>query len=186
MTIKEEKIYESALALFTSKGFHGASTSSIAENAEVSNGTLFHYFRSKDILIQQLHSHIKSEQIAAISAGLDKETNPKEQLKLIWTQSIQWAMTNKTKWIFLHQYKNSPYRKKPKSDVTDFEKLFCVIIEKGIQQKLFRYLPDNFITNMTIGSVYGMTEYLDANPIKFRTPEFMRQAFDVFYDGIKP
>lgn len=185
MKTKEEDILNSALQSFVTKGFHGSSTASIAEKAGVSNGTLFHYYRSKDVLIQRLHQHIKSEQIVAISSRLEEESDYKEKIKLIWTQSIQWAMTNKEKYIFLNQYKYSPYHKKHKGDVEEFRKHFFEIVEKSIQLKVIRYLPEDFVFDMTNASVYGMVEYLNSNPVKFRTPEFMRQSFDLFFNGIK-
>jgi hypothetical protein len=94
-------------------------------------------------------------------------------------------MTHKEKYIFLHQYKYSPYQKKHKGDVEEFRKYFFEVVEKSIQLKVIRYLPEDFVYDMTNASIYGMVEYLNANPVKFRTPEFMRQAFDLFFNGIK-
>ncbi len=185
MIKKEEDILNSALSLFVSKGFHGTSTASIANNADVSNGTLFHYYRSKDSLVQKLHAWIKEEQIEAIMQGLDEETNPKDQCKLIWRNAIDWAMKNKEKYHFLHVYKYSPYRKKHKGKFEQFKTKFSDIVEKGIQQKQLRYLPDDFVYDTMNASVYGMIEYLENNPVKYRTPEFMKQAFEMFWGSVK-
>ena len=186
MSGKSESILQSALELFVIKGFHGTATSVIAEKAGVSNGTLFHHFKSKESLIQHLHQQVKSEQIAYIRQGLDKVVQPKEKVHLIWSQAIQWAMNNKDKYKFLHQYKYSPYRKKHRPDVETFKKEFHDIVEKGIQVKDFRYLPYDFVFDMSNAHVHGMVEYLSANPIKFRTPEFMKQAFESFMDSVRP
>ena len=48
---KPEKILSTALKLFVAYGFHGTPTSKIASEAGVSNGTLFHYFKTKDELV---------------------------------------------------------------------------------------------------------------------------------------
>ncbi len=48
---KEEKILESAIKVFSEKGYSGATTSEIAKNAGVAEGTIFRYFKTKkDIL----------------------------------------------------------------------------------------------------------------------------------------
>ena len=120
-----------------------------------------------------------------ITQGLDEQSNPKEQCKLIWRNAIDWAMKNKDKYRFLHIYKYSPYKKKHKGKVENFKKNFSDIVEKGVQQKQMRYLPDDFVLDMINASVYGMIEYLENNPVKYRTPEFMKQAFEMFWGSVK-
>ncbi|MEQ8323192.1 MAG: TetR/AcrR family transcriptional regulator [Vicingaceae bacterium] len=186
MNTKEQSILDSALNLFVTKGFHGTATSAIAEQAGISNGTLFHYFKSKEVLVQQLHQRIKSDQITFITTDLEETESPKEKIRVIWNNAIKWAMENKDKYKFLHQYKYSPYKKKHKGDVEKFRKDFLDNAEKGVQLKQLRYLPYDFIFDMTNAHVYGMVEYLRSNPIKYRTPEFMKQAFESFYGSIKP
>lgn len=47
MTDKRQAILETALRLFVDQGFHGTSTASIAKQAGVATGTLFHHFPTK-------------------------------------------------------------------------------------------------------------------------------------------
>ena len=56
---KREAILKTALNLFTERGFHNTPTSLIAKEAGVATGTLFHYFKNKEILINELYLHIK-------------------------------------------------------------------------------------------------------------------------------
>jgi hypothetical protein len=48
---KKTAIVATAVRLFTERGFHGTPTSLIAREAGISNGTLFHYFPTKEELI---------------------------------------------------------------------------------------------------------------------------------------
>jgi AcrR family transcriptional regulator len=49
---KQKKIMEASIKLFSEKGFHAASTSEIAKEAGVAEGTIYRYFKTKkDILI---------------------------------------------------------------------------------------------------------------------------------------
>ena len=51
MSEKEIKILNAAIKAFSEKGFNAATTSEIAKNAEVAEGTIFRYFKTKkDIL----------------------------------------------------------------------------------------------------------------------------------------
>lgn len=186
MDDKRKRILGSSLELFVKKGFHGAPTAQIARNADVSNGTLFHYFRTKVELVQGLYQHIRSEQFEAIVEGIEVEGDPREQLHRIWKQSIKWAYTNREKYTFLHQYKHSPYKKKSKKEAEQFKKDFALIVERGVQQKQLRYMPADYVYEITMAHILGMMEYLDANPVKYRTPEFMKQSFEWFLQGLEP
>ncbi|NIS38573.1 helix-turn-helix transcriptional regulator, partial [Candidatus Saccharibacteria bacterium] len=45
-------ILESALELFATKGFHGTSIGEIAKKAEISKGLAYHYFDSKQDILE--------------------------------------------------------------------------------------------------------------------------------------
>ncbi len=47
MTARKQSILNSALLLFARDGYHGVSTASIAEHAQVSEGLIFRHFRNK-------------------------------------------------------------------------------------------------------------------------------------------
>lgn len=52
MTEKQRRILEAAMKLFSEKGFHASSTSEIAKEAGVAEGTIFRHFKTKkDILL---------------------------------------------------------------------------------------------------------------------------------------
>ncbi|WCN37117.1 TetR/AcrR family transcriptional regulator [Aneurinibacillus uraniidurans] len=54
MTDKQRRILESAIKIFAEKGFHGSSTSEIARDAEVAEGTIFRHFKTKKDLLYAL------------------------------------------------------------------------------------------------------------------------------------
>lgn len=49
---KEEKILEAAIKIFSEKGFSAATTSEIAKDAGVAEGTIFRYFKTKKDLLR--------------------------------------------------------------------------------------------------------------------------------------
>lgn len=60
MTRKEQKevkkiqIIQATLDLFVERGYYGTKTSQISRRAEISEGLLFHYFPTKEILLEEL------------------------------------------------------------------------------------------------------------------------------------
>src|SRR6266545_5987207 len=63
---KRDRILQSAMRVFASKGFFGAKVSDIAEDAGVADGTIYLYFRSKDDLLISLFE----EQMERVNAEL--------------------------------------------------------------------------------------------------------------------
>ena len=51
---KKMKIIQAALDLFVERGYYGTKTSQISRRAGISEGLLFHYFPTKEILVEEL------------------------------------------------------------------------------------------------------------------------------------
>ena len=51
---KKMKIIQAALDLFVERGYYGTNTSQISRRAGISEGLLFHYFPTKEILLEEL------------------------------------------------------------------------------------------------------------------------------------
>lgn len=54
MTEKQKRIVEAALKIFSEKGFHAGSTSEIAREANVAEGTIFRHYKNKKELLLNL------------------------------------------------------------------------------------------------------------------------------------
>ena len=52
-TEKRQRILDSALMVFSQKGYHGASISSIATEAKISKGLIYNYFHSKESILKE-------------------------------------------------------------------------------------------------------------------------------------
>lgn len=88
--ITEARILESAIKLFAEQGFAGTSTSQIAKEAEVAEGTLFKYYPKKiDLLRRMVFSLIDKKSTEFILGSLEKilishkEESPEAILKAI-------------------------------------------------------------------------------------------------------
>lgn len=86
-----DDILEAAVHLVDVEGV-GVSTAQIAKAAGVSNGTLFHYFPTKQTLIDALYTHLKTAMVDAI--GELPGAEPREQMHQIWLRWGQWAISH--------------------------------------------------------------------------------------------
>lgn len=69
----EERILEAALNLFSEKGYSGASTSEIAKEANVAEGTIFRYFpQKKDMLLGVVSKLVDAVSDQMVMSPLEK------------------------------------------------------------------------------------------------------------------
>ncbi|WP_404455723.1 TetR/AcrR family transcriptional regulator [Virgibacillus necropolis] len=68
MTPKQEKIIEAAIKIISEKGYHNTSTSEIAKQAGVAEGTIFRHYRTKKDLLVAIVSPVIMKSIVPIFA----------------------------------------------------------------------------------------------------------------------
>jgi AcrR family transcriptional regulator len=183
---KKEKIFKSAIRLFSENGFHGTPTSKIAKEAGVANGTLFHYFSSKEALINELYVELKTELVHVSFKGLSETNELEVNLKQIWVSNINWAMQNKAKVIFLQQFINSPYlTEDTKKEVDALALAYFQMMEQALQEKKIRDIPFELIYVQATQQIFGVINFLLAQEDKSNKNEIIEHAYSMFWNGIK-
>jgi TetR/AcrR family transcriptional regulator, fatty acid metabolism regulator protein len=83
-TAQEERrrqILDAAVRAFAKKGYHACRVSDIAEEAGVAYGLVYHYFESKDAVLESIFREMWGMMVAAINAIEEIEESPREQLR---------------------------------------------------------------------------------------------------------
>lgn len=80
MTARKQSILDSALTLFSQHGYHGVSTVSIANHAQVSEGLIFKHFRNKRGLLDAFIDQ-GEEQISFQVDRLAEISTPSERIQ---------------------------------------------------------------------------------------------------------
>src|SRR5690242_2036645 len=91
---RRNAILSAAARVIASEGLAAATTAVIAKEAGVSNGSVFVYFDTKAMLLNELYLALKAEMTAAATAGLDAGGEPRDQVRHLWTQWLRWAAAN--------------------------------------------------------------------------------------------
>src|ERR671937_1083030 len=97
-TAQEDKrrlILDAAVRVFARKGYHTSRVGDIAEEAGVAHGLLYHYFRSKEEVLETIFRESWGALLEAIRLVEDSGDPPREQLR-------------KTVAIVLRTWKNDP------------------------------------------------------------------------------
>lgn len=70
---RRRQILDAALACFQEKGFHGAAMSAICKKAKMSPGHLYHYFSSKEDLIEAISEEDSENAVEKIGEVLESD-----------------------------------------------------------------------------------------------------------------
>ena len=183
---KRTQIFEAALKLFVEFGFHGTPTSKIAQEAGVANGTLFHYFPTKDDLIIALFKDTKGKMNNYVADNSVIDNSLKGILKGQYLSALYWAMDNKLEFRFIEQFKTSPYLTKIVSE--EMEKHLNPLIEmlqKGIVDKIIKDLPIELLLTIISSQIYGLNNYLVNNDFsKAKQHQIISDTFELLWEMI--
>jgi TetR/AcrR family transcriptional regulator, fatty acid metabolism regulator protein len=80
---KRRQILEAAIRVFARGGFHTSRVGDIAEEAGVAHGLLYHYFSSKDELLETIFRESWDGLLDAIRAVSESDADGREQLRQV-------------------------------------------------------------------------------------------------------
>src|SRR5271169_6030806 len=90
---KRNALMAAATRVIVTQGL-SAPTAMIAQEAGVSNGSLFTYFETKTDLFNELYLELKSGMAAAALEGLPANAKLRHQFFHIWSNWMHWALAN--------------------------------------------------------------------------------------------
>ncbi|HXS33665.1 MAG TPA: TetR/AcrR family transcriptional regulator [Solirubrobacterales bacterium] len=80
---KRRQILDAAIRVFARQGFHSTRVSDIADEAGVAYGLVYHYFKSKDEVLNELFSERWSLLLSAIEESDHEEISPRAKLEAV-------------------------------------------------------------------------------------------------------
>jgi AcrR family transcriptional regulator len=128
----------------------GAATATIAKEAGVSNGSLFLYFDTKAMLVNELYVSLKTEMVATAVEGLPVDAGAREQLLHMWSRWLRWATTHPEKRRTLAQFDVS-------EDITEESHRAVSLAFGGIAELLEGIRVDGPMKDASLGFVLTLT-----------------------------
>lgn len=99
---KRKAILRAALEVVAGEGL-SASTAKIARKAEVAEGTIFTYFATKDVLLNELYIDLKKDLAEAVARRFPAEVDSHGKIRHLWTCYIRWGAADPLKHRALRQ-----------------------------------------------------------------------------------
>ena len=184
---KKQAILDTALTLFVSQGFYATSTASIAKQAGVATGTLFHHFASKEALMNHLYLSIKQEFADAIQLQISQKGELKKDAQHLWQVAITWAMDNPLKQEFFQQYSMSPsiaseVRLQAMNSILGF---MGELFNQGQKTGVLADYPLPLMLESCHGQYLAATRYFLDNPESWKDEAFQQASFAMFWNAMK-
>ena len=183
---KQEAILETALALFTERGFFGTPTSLISKEAGVATGTLFFYFKTKEELIDTLYRRVKSEAAQAMNRGLTEETTARAKLLRLGHNAIGWGIENQKKLKFMEQFAHSPFVSTSAHEEGMSHFLFLQdLVRDGIQNGEIRPLEPELLFCMMASTLNGLIARASATGDPVEREQIVEEGLEFIWNGMK-
>jgi AcrR family transcriptional regulator len=181
---KELKILDASLKLFVERGFHGTSTAEIAKTAGVATGTLFHYFKTKEELINSLYLYTKESMLNEINGHYDDKKTLKENLRYLWLKFIYFGIDDTYKFQFILTFHCSPYiTSLTKEQLETRTEDMLGVYKKGIEKQEIKEISFELAMDYFWGNIVSMVNYFEKYPEKVNEKN-LNLSFELFWDGI--
>jgi len=181
---KRNAILDAATRLFAERGLAAAPTSEISRRADVAEGTLFTYFKTKDDLINSLYRELKLELADAMMSDFPRKKNVRARLQHVWDRYVNWGIANPRQRKVLGQVLVSEVLTKESREAGSAPFVeYQTMIRDAIEQGVFRNdLPVELISKSLGALVEATIDLTVSNPSK--AAKYRESGFQMFWAGI--
>ena len=186
MSDKKTQLIEASIDLFAQEGFWNTPTSRIAKHAGVATGTLFNYFESKEVLIDEVYLELKRGWFSHILDGFPQNGDVKEILEHVWFRNIDWAVNNSVHSQLLQQLKlsNLVSVETQRSQEEEWASM-VTILQDGFAQGLFADISIEYFAAIYVASIEAAVSIAMSQNLKdMALTKHIAQGFVIFWKGI--
>ena len=182
---KRTAILDATLKLISENGFHGTAMSKVASEAGVSAGIIYHYFDSKDDLMDELYITVKRDSSRAMLENYDPDRPLRTQIRQLWGNIFRYFVKHPRESAFLEQYINSPYyRPQVEEAVSQYFAPVVACFERAQHEMIIKDFPEAVITTLTVDVASSLAQKQAAGLIDL-TDELVEQIIDALWEAIR-
>ena len=154
---RRESILEAALACFVERGFHGTAIPQIAEKANIAAGTIYHYFDSKEALVNALYRQWKAAVAQRVFTAFPQGASSREQFRVMWHEIVAFALGAPTAFAFIELHNHASYLDAESLAIDRNVKEFArTMIERAQGEGLVKPLDAYVLMELVFGAFVGM------------------------------
>jgi len=186
---RKAQILDAAATVFSQKGFERATTREIAAAADVSEGTLYNYFKNKRDLLLGLVQNIANETLQNLD--VTQPGDVEATMQQILTQRFQQARHRPLLTLFLHEARLQPdvYRQYIQQVFQPIkrglETAMQALIEQGAMRPIDPAIAARALISMSMG--FAVLFELGNDPVLEDAPpaDLAAVVTDIFLNGLR-
>ena len=182
---KRSAILDATLRLISEFGFHGTAMSKVAKEAGVSAGIIYHYFESKDDLIDELYKDIKRNFAQVMLEAFDQNQPLRTQIHQVLGIMIRYYIQRPLESAFLEQYTRSPYyRPEIEQETSQFFLPLIACFQRAQQEMIIKNLPEPVVSAYTLDVATSLAQRHAAGFLNL-SDELIEQIIDASWEAIR-
>ena len=153
---KRRRILEAAVRAFARKGYHACRVGEIATEAGVAYGLVYHYFTSKDEILETIFRDTWSQMLSAIEAVEQDGVPAAEQLRKVCAIVLRtWKRDPDLVRVLVREVTRSPHIQREVEEIEQAYAALQRIVQRGQDNGEFR---NDFPARLAALIVYGALE----------------------------
>lgn len=177
-----------ALALFDAQGVEATTIEQLREAADISTGSLYHHFGSREGLVLALYEDLLEQYRAAMTAALVRQSGIRELLDAFVTTHIGWAMQNPTAERFLSEHRHhrslTDAEGQLQDETADFIRPLLRRIKPAIEAGILKPLPTELLLSLVLGPVQTWLRLHRTGSSKLDAGNAARKLSDLIWEAI--
>ncbi len=183
---KKQEIINASLEIIREEGISGLTIVKIAKKSNIATGTIYLYFKNKDILINKIYEYIRENITFVITNKNNSESPFKLNSKRIWFNYLKHRINNYNEHIFLEQYYRSKYiSNQQKSILETLRTPIHDIIQRGKNEMLIKQNISEHLLFIAISGFIKELVNAHYSGIINLTDEYIEQAYNLSWDMLK-
>ncbi|HKN63436.1 MAG TPA: TetR/AcrR family transcriptional regulator [Gaiellaceae bacterium] len=152
---KRQQLLWAAVRVFARKGFHASRVGDIAEEAGVAHGLLYHYFKSKDQVLEAVFHENWSILLARIESVEETDEPAADQIRHIAAIVLRtWLHLPEVVRVVIQEFGRSPELAERVGELTRPIDVLQRVVERGIERGEFRDdIDPGFAATVVYGSI---------------------------------
>jgi AcrR family transcriptional regulator len=154
---RRSSILDAALQCFVERGFYGTAIPQIAEQASIATGTIYHYFESKEVLVNALYRTWKAAISQRVFTAFPQAAPVREQFRVMWNEMVAFALSEPTAFAFIELHNHASYLDAESQAIDRTVKDFTrAVIYSAQRDKLVKPLDAGVLMELVFGAFIGM------------------------------
>lgn len=177
-----------ALALFDAQGVEATTIEQVRDAAQVSIGSLYHHFSSREGLVAALYEDLLERYRSVMAAELVRHAGPRALLDGFVTTHIAWSMLNPAAARFLAEHRHhralTEAEKRLQAGTTDFLRPLVQRLKPAIAAGILKPLPPELLLSLVIGPVQNWLRMERAGRTSLKPGTAAKKLADLIWDAV--